>query len=222
MSWISMLMYFLLFRVLFQYPYIVIPVIAVIVLRDRIPNPADLFRRRRKITALTTQVRVNPHDSTARRDLGMLLLDAGRPSEARENLAVAYNKDPDSAEINHLLGLSLLRSGQADNAAGHLKKAIEVAPRFRYGESHLYLGEAMMELDRPQDALKSLEEFIGINNTSIEGKYFVARALSALGRKDDALKAASEGIAFHKGNPSFRRRRDWRWYVRLKALRRRL
>ncbi|HEX9859958.1 MAG TPA: tetratricopeptide repeat protein [Nitrospirota bacterium] len=222
MTWLSMIAYYFLFSILFRYPYIFLAVVIAYILRDRIPNPADLFRRKKKIAQLNSMVSVNPYDSTARRDLGMLLLDAGRPGEARDNLIEAYRKDGGSAEINHLLGLAMLRTGQAEKAAGYLARAIEVEPRFRYGESYLYMGEAHLELGRPEDAVKTLNDFLAINNSSIEGKYFMAKALSLLGMKEEALKAAEEGIRFHRGNPSFRRRRDWRWNVKLKALRRRL
>lgn len=220
MSWLTMLASFFLFRILFAYPYVFIALIALYILRDRIPNPADLFRRKRKIAQLTRMVEVNPYDSTARRNLGMLLLDEGKPADAATHLAEAYKKELDSAEVNHLMGIALLQSGKPGEAVPYLEKVIAVEPRFRYGESHLYLAEAQLALGKREDALASLERFMGINSTSIEGKYFLAKTLHALGRKQEARTAADEGIRFHKGNPSFRRRRDWRWDVKLKAIRR--
>jgi len=219
MTWLTWIFYFLIFDLFLRYPYIVVAIVLIYVFRDRIPNPADLFRRKKKITSLFTQLGVNPSDLTARRDLGMLLLESGRPAEAREVLAEAYKKDPDSVEINHLLGLALLRSGKNGESVEHLNKAVEMESRFRYGESHLYLGEALLAQGNIQDALKSLREYMSINQTSIEGLYFLAKALAAAGDKKAAADAVAEGIRYHKGNPSFRRRKDWRWYVRLKSVR---
>jgi tetratricopeptide (TPR) repeat protein len=96
---------------------------------------------------------------------------------------------------------------------------VELEPRLKYGESWLYLGEAEIALGKHQDALESLKKHLSINNTSIEGLYQYARALNALGMKDEAKKAIADGIRYHKGNPSFRRRRDWRSYVKLKHFR---
>ena len=220
MSWISMILYFLVFELLLRYPYVFVPLILLYVFRDRIPNPADFFRRRNKISRLHTHLDVNPYDLTARRDLGMLLLDARKPAEARDVLEEAYRKDGDSVEINHLLGLSLIRSGKPADAVGHLKSAVEKEPRFRYGESHLYLGEALLGAGKPEDALGSLKEYMSINSTSIEGLYFLGKTFATLGDKEAAAAAVRDGIKFHKGNPSFRRRKDWRWYVRLKSLKR--
>ncbi len=219
MTWITWLLYFFLFNILLRHPYILVIAILIYIFRDRIPNPSDYFRRQREFNRLRQSVSVNPYDVTARRDLGLVLLDKGMPKEALEQFLEALKKDG-SAEIYHFTGLSYLRSGNAEKAAEHLRKAAEMEPRLRYGESHLYLGEAYLAMNRPEDALESLKTYLSINKTSIEGLYSYARALGALGRKDEARQAIEEGIRNHKGNPSFRRRRDWPWYVKLKAFRR--
>ena len=215
-----MILYFLLFNILLRYPYILAALVIAYLLRDRIPSPSAYFRRQKAFNRLRQSVAVNPHDSTARRDLGLVLLDKGMPREALANFLEALKKEPGSAEINHFTGLSFLRSGEPGKAAEYLRKAAELEHRLRYGEPHLYLGEAYLTMNRPEEALKSIETFLSINSTSIEGLYNYARALSALGRKDDAKKAALDGIRCHRGNPGFRRRRDWPWYVKLKAMRR--
>ena len=219
MSILSFVMYFFLFRILLQYPYIFIALVVAWFLRDRIPSPADWLRRQKAFGRLQQAVAVNPHDSTARRDLGLVLLEKNRPKEALDNFIEALKKD-DSAEINHFTGVAYLRSGSAENAERYLRTAVKLDPRFRYGESWQYLGEALLALNRPDEAHDVLKQCLSINNTSIEGIYQYARALSTLGRKDEARKAADDGIRYHKANPAFRRRRDWRAYVKLKSLRR--
>jgi tetratricopeptide (TPR) repeat protein len=219
MTWLTALLYFFVFNILIRHPYLLLIVVLVYIFRDRIPNPSIYLRRAKEFSRLKYEVNVNPYDSTARRDLGMVLLEKKRPKEALDNLLEALKKD-DSAEINHLAGVAYLHSGNPENAAEHLKKAVSLDPRFRYGETYFYLGEALLALGRPEEALGYLKTGLSINNTSIEGIYQYARALSALGRKDEARKAAEEGIGYHKANPGFRRRSDWRSYVKLKNLKR--
>ena len=108
MSWITLIFSFFLFRILFQYPYVLAIVVLAYIFRDRIPDPTAWFRRRKNYKRLTYEVSVNPHDSTARRDLGMVLLEKKRPKEALDNFLGALKKD-DSAEINHLAGIAYLR-----------------------------------------------------------------------------------------------------------------
>jgi tetratricopeptide (TPR) repeat protein len=219
MTWLTALLYFFIFTILLRHPYVLLVVVLAYIFRDRIPDPSAYVRRSKAFSRLKYAVSVNPHDSTARRDLGMVLLEKKRPKEALENLLDALKKD-DSAEINHLVGVAYLRCGQAEKAAEHLKKAISLDPRFKYGETYFCLGEALLAAGRPDEALEYLKAGLSINNTSIEGLYQYARALSMLGRKDEARKAAEDGIRYHKANPGFRRRRDWRSYVKLKGLRR--
>jgi len=222
MSWISAIAYFVIFNALLRYPFIAIALVLAYVFRDRIPNPAEWVRRSKQFGRLKREVAVNQHNSVARRNLGMILLEKRRPAEALSNFMEALKKEPGSAELNHFVGLSYLRTGAYEKAAEHLGKAVEIDPRLKYGESHLYLSEALLGMGRPDGALAQFDAFLAINNTSIEGLYGYATALNALGRKDEAKKAVEDGIRFHKGNPAFRRRKDWRWYVRLKALRRKL
>ena len=222
MSWITLIFSFFIFRILFQYPYVLAIVVLAYIFRDRIPDPSAWFQRRKNYKRLMYEVNVNPYDSTARRDLGMVLLEKHQPKEALGNFLEALKKDADFGEVNHFTGLAYLRSGDAANAVGYLQRAIKLDPKLRYGESYLYLGEALTNLGKPEEALDALKIFLSINNTSIEGMYQYARALAALGRKDEAKQAIEDGIKYHKNNPGFRRRRDWRSNVKLKALRRRM
>jgi len=215
-----MLLSFFLINILIRHPYILVAVVLIYIFRDRIPSPSAYFRRQKAFTRLRQAVSVNPYDATARRDLGMVLLDKGMPRDALENFIEALKKDKDSAELNHFAGLSYLRTGNAEKAVEHLLRSVEIEPRHRYGDSYLYLGEAYLALNRPEDALDSLKTFLSINSSGIEGLYSYAKALAALGRKEEARKAIEDGVRYHKANPSFRRKRDWRWYVKLKALRR--
>ncbi|HEY3347177.1 MAG TPA: tetratricopeptide repeat protein, partial [Nitrospirota bacterium] len=181
MTWITAIFYFFIFRILLQYPYILLALVLAYFLRDRIPSPAEFFRRQKAFKRLQFQVGINPHDSTARRDLGLVLLDKKRPADALGNFMEALKKEPDSPELNHYVGLSLLRTGKAAEAVPYLEKAIKIEPRLKYGESYLYLGEALLELNRNAEALEALKTFLGINHTSIEGLYQYARALKANG-----------------------------------------
>lgn len=222
MSWITAIFTFFLFSILLRHPYILVAVVLIYIFRERIPDPTAWFRRRKNFKRLTHEVSINPHDSTARRDLGMVLLEKGQPKEALDNFLEALKKDADFGEVNHFTGLAYLRAGDAAKAVGYLQKAIKIDPKLRYGESYLYLGEALTTLGKPEEALDALKTYLSINNTSIEGMYQYARALAALGRKEEAKQAIEDGIKYHKHNPGFRRRRDWRSNVKLKALRRRM
>ncbi|MBI5190502.1 MAG: tetratricopeptide repeat protein [Nitrospirae bacterium] len=222
MSWMTAIFYFFIFRILLQYPYLLAALVLAYVLRDRIPSPSEYFRRRKAFARLNRDVELNPYNSEARRDLGMIYLAKGMPKEALEHFREALKKEADSAEINHFVGLSLLRTGKPDEAVVYLEKSIQIDPKLKYGESYLYLGEARFATGKTEAALENLKTFLARYNSSIEGLYYYATALNTLGRKEEARKAAEDGIRYHKANPSFRRKRDWRWNVKLKRMKRTL
>ena len=56
------------------------------------------------------------------------LRQQGRDDLAEERLRAALEVDPQSAAVNHALGLTLVRSNNLDEALGHLRLATEVSP----------------------------------------------------------------------------------------------
>ncbi len=157
MSWITLIFSFFIFRILLQYPYVLAIVVLAYIFRERIPDPTAWLRRRKNYKRLMYEVSVNPYDSTARRDLGMVLLEKGQPKEALENFLEALKKDSEFGEVNHFTGLAYLRAGDAANAVGYLQKAIKIDPKLRYGESYLYLGEALTTLGKPEEAIDAIK-----------------------------------------------------------------
>ena len=79
-----------------------------------------------------------------------------RIQELRELLA----DEPDDTLLNLTLGQEYLAAGEPASALPHLEKVVAVDPR--YTVAYRYLGTALDELGRPDDAARAWEQGIKV------------------------------------------------------------
>lgn len=175
------------------------------------------FHRWRTIAELRQAVATNPHDAAARSDLGRLLVEAGKPREALDHLEAAIQRMPDQAETLYVLGAA--RLGVGDHAQGRpaVERALALDPRLRYGEPYLTLADFYLERKEYAQAIPLLEECVGINASSVEGRYKLGQALWASGDAKGAEAILTEAVEIFPQLPGFRRRvaRPWKWKAQL-------
>lgn len=87
-------------------------------------------------------------------------------------------------------------------------------PRFAYGEPYLYAADALIQLERWDDAEDALERFLDAQRSSVEGWYKLARVRRAKGDREGAAAALGEARTSYHGSPGFHRRRHFGWFVR--------
>jgi tetratricopeptide (TPR) repeat protein len=182
----------------------------------RIPRAV---RRWLTIRELDRAVGTNPHDATARADLGRLLVEAGQPARAVSHLEAAHARAPEVAEIAYYLGAARLRLGDATRGRPLIEEALAQDSRLGYGEPHLRLADYYLDHGQPAEALTHLERFAGMHASSVEGQYKLARAWLATGRADRARTALDEAARAYRGAPPFKRREERRWRLRVAWLR---
>jgi tetratricopeptide (TPR) repeat protein len=118
--------------------------------------------------------------------------------EALESLIKARGEDPASAEAAYYLGLTYGKLQDYKNAAAHLKEALVLDPELVDG--HLFLAEALYNLNDLEGALKELDE--AAKRGSKPGEVYFLRGLIELkaGKNKEAIvsfgkaREADEGI----------------------------
>jgi len=188
-------------------PWLLAGVAVFLVLRRFIPHPGALLRALSRGSALRAQVRVNPANVTARRDLANLYLELLRPRAALELIREALVRTPDDAELLYLSGLALERARLHEAALAPLVRAIELEPRLRFGEPFLVAGDALSALGRHEEALDAYERYVDANSSDVAGYVKLARAHARLGQRSEAAKELTEGLSTWHSLPAWRRRR---------------
>lgn len=180
------------------------------------------FRHRQEIQQLRQIVAVNPHNVAAQSDLGRELALAGMPQEALEHLRAAEPRSADSAETLYFLGYSLLRLADWEQGSNYIQRALDIDPKFRYGEPYLRLGDYHLERRRFAEALPYYETFHSIHTSSAEGLYKLGWCHQEVGRSAEAREALTAAVEAFRTGPRYRRREDRPWFRRARRLLRRL
>lgn len=178
------------------------------------------FRRAGMIRTLQRELSVNPHDATARRDLGRALIEARRFGEAVPHLEKAVERMPDSDETVFDLGLSYLWTGQGPEGERLIRKALERSPKLRYGEPYLRWGEFLLHQGQAAAAAERLEQFRSIFSSSVEGHYLLGVAYQRAGDRIKAVAAYRTALEMFRRSPGYKRREErlWAWKTRARLL----
>lgn len=107
----------------------------------------------------------NPAAWVAHNNLGLLLAETGRSTEAAGEYNEALRLKPDYPKAHFNLGLVLREVGRAKEATVHLREAVRLQPEFV--GAHNALGQTLAEAGRTKEAIEEFGTAIRLNPTSI-------------------------------------------------------
>lgn len=197
------------------------PIIAIIVLLiilyavDRrfvgmFPNVFRPWQLKRRLRKALRDVRERPFDVSAKQECARLYMEKKRWKEAARLLEEMLPNMDHSAEVHCDLGISLLQLGDVKTGEEHIRKALKINPRVRYGEPYLRLAEAYIGKDLKR-AVEWLEHFREANTSSCESHYRLGRLYGALDRNREAKDAYEEAVEVYRSLPKYKRRTERRW-----------
>jgi len=173
-----------------------------------LPDPLRALARWRRRRALWATLQVNPHDRRARFELSELLLEARRPRQAAEVLRPNVLAGDEDVRTAFAMGAALGRCGEFEPA----EKALEVAraqePRFRLGEIDLELGRQRVARGDFAGAREALSRVVAERPGTVEGRYYLARALAGLGEAAEAGEVRRAALSEYRLLPRFHRRQE--------------
>jgi superkiller protein 3 len=124
--------------------------------------------------------------------------------KAQEHGRKFIQKDPEDAEGNLYMGVSLYYKNKVEEALVYLKKAETLFDmREKKRSSALeYIGECYMKLERYEEAIQYLEDSVAINPYGSGEKKFVSlgEAYYFLDKKEEALNAFKKALSLNPDN----------------------
>lgn len=186
-----------------------------------LPDISAPFRSRREITRLKREVLLNPHNAEVLSDLGRNLVRTGRFREGVGFLERALARMANIPETQFYLGLGFLHLNELDRAGEHLGRAVELDPRYGYGESYLRLGDYHVARKDLDEALKPYMAFTGIHTSSSEGFFKIGEIWLQKGNLERAREYFRKAMNAFRGSPPHKKRidRPWYWKARLRLFR---
>ncbi len=197
-----------------DYPALLGLIVVGVVARPWLPDPFLWLRYYKRTRVLQGEIRVNRANVTARRDLALMWLDKRSPKRALPLVEEALVQDPSSLQLQQLKGVCLLGLHRYDDAVACFIQVVQKDPSHGFGEPYLRAADALIALQRWDDAEDALEHFIANNRSSVEGQYKLALVARGKGERAATKEALRAARSLYREVPRYQQRRQFGWYAR--------
>lgn len=217
-------LYYFIFRIFLGNPFLALIIIGIVyLLIDRqfigiFPDFLKPFKRSNRIKALEQQVKLNPADVDAYRELGLLHLEGKKYTKAAAFFEKCLTRMNEYADIHFYLGKTLYFLGRKEESHEEILKALSINAKVGYGEPYIYLLEYQIATNPDREKIKEFIENIERFGTP---EILYKSGIALLGY--DQMKGKEllgEAINNYKAIPgNFRKvHRRWAFLARLKLL----
>lgn len=197
------------------------PIMAIIVLLliyyfiDRrfiglLPNLSAPFKRNRRLRELRRHLATHLHDTSSKLEAARLLVQKGKYSDAERYLREIQPIMTESADVQFLLGICRLESGDLTEGEQLMLNSLELNPRVAYGEPYLRLGEALGKTDAIK-AIEYLDAFRQLNTSSCEAYFRLGQIYARLNKEAEARQAFRETLEVYRMLPKYKRKTERKW-----------
>jgi adenylate cyclase len=139
--------------------------------------------------ALRRAVAANPNYADAHWGLGTILPANGQLEEGLQEVRTALSLDPLSPTFGRFTARFLLYLRRFDEAIEQARRTLEIDHRHVHARTHM--GQAYLAMGEPERARDIFMESIELGDI-LSSRAFLAQALAALGRKDEARELLEE------------------------------
>lgn len=168
------------------------------------------FPRRKRISALETEVRINPSAGNYE-ELGDLYMDDGRFQQARAALDKAIASHINTTDSFYRRGVCAIRLGDAPAAIPDLERVIGKEPDYDFHRAAGMLAHAYA-LTGQKEKSEALFRRATARSTSSEIYLNFADMLASEGRNAEAREWAQKVIDKEPGMPRYLRRQERPWF----------
>ena len=128
---------------------------------------------------------------------GFALHQQGKFAEAERLYAEVLRLQPKNVDALHFLGLLALQTHQTRRGVELIKKAVAIDPGF--APAHVNLGNGLLTMKRPEEALRSCDRAIALKPDYAAAHNIRGNALISLKRPEEALASFDKAIALRPG-----------------------
>ena len=154
---------------------------------------------------------INPRDSSAHYNLGLIHQQRGELDLARERFQRAIDIDPDELDAHYQLGRIARAQGRLPEAIGHFEQVVQRDQSHAQQEIWREIGSTYIAAGQYSDARDVLEKFLDHRPNDPEALYLVGRAHAGLGDNQEAASSMQACIEAVKTAPAYKYRTEKRW-----------
>ena len=149
----------------------------------------------------------NPTAWMAHNNLGLVLRQSGRETEAIEHYQQSVQINPNNAEAHNNLGNVFLQEGKVSDAIGHYEQALRIKPD--YTEAHVDLGNALFGMGKAPEAIAEYEQALRIKPDYAEAHRDLALALEQTHRVREAIGEYEQALRITPDRPESQNNLAW-------------
>jgi len=136
----------------------------------------------------------NPNAWIAHTNLGVVLADQGKVTEAITEYKAALSIDPNSPEAHFNFGNALLHEGDLHSAVQQWEETVRINPD--HADAQHNLGRALLGFGKPWEAAEHCQEALRLNPDDAEAHNYLGNALLALGKTQEAIEQWEQAVRF--------------------------
>jgi tetratricopeptide (TPR) repeat protein len=134
-----------------------------------------------------------PHSIPVRMNLGLALVNAGRPQEAIEQYQTVLELEPEKAATHrNNLAYALIAAGRTADAIAQYEQALRDDPES--AEAHNNLAFALLNVQRPRESVEHYREVVKRKPDYAGGHLGLGMALTAVGTPQEAVREFEEAM----------------------------
>src|SRR6185503_11535610 len=224
LSWIrSMFIVFISATLLFPAAFVLMPIFTTILaspflllllflfLRGYVGDISRNHRARLAFKQNLEAATLNPADSSAHYNLGLIHQQRGDLNEAIERFHKAIAIDENEIDAHFQLGRIARQQQRLADAIKHFEQVVSREPAHSQYEIWREVGSTYIEAGQFEDARNALEQFLEHRPSDPEGLYLMGRAHAGLGDKREAASLMQACIEAVKTSPAYKYRTSKRW-----------
>ena len=142
----------------------------------------------------------NPGSWVAHNNLGVVLVDTGRLTEAIDHYQQALRLHPDYAAAQYNWGNALMRSGRIDDAQAHYEEALRLQPN--YPEAEHNLGVAFTQTGQTEQAIAHYEKAVQLKPNYPDAVNNLGSALLQTGKLQNAIEQFEQAVQLKPDFPN--------------------
>src|ERR1051325_7799261 len=154
---------------------------------------------------------INPRDSSAHYNLGLIHQQRGELDQARERFQRAIEIDPDELDAHYQLGRIARAQNRLAEAISHFEQVVQRDQFHSQNEIWREIGATYIAAGQYSDARDALEKFLDRRTNDPEGLYLMGRAHAGLGDNQEATSSMQACIEAVKTAPAYKYRTEKHW-----------
>jgi hypothetical protein len=169
------------------------------------------FRQQQSFRRMLEAATVNPHDSDARYQLGLIYQQRRQYTEAIQQFQAAVAIDPKETDAHFQLGRIALEQGRLGDAFTQFQTVVEQDEKHHSHEILRELGRMYLTAKQPEDARRELAAYVEHRPYDPEGLVYYGEALASLGLAKEAGAAYARAVEAAAAAPHYRRGQTAKW-----------